>query len=791
MAVPPVTYVTPQGEYTQDFERYRSEFERNVQEEGGIPTDVGAGEIEIIPRPGLTAPPPTLTADPYAAFKVAFTAAYGREITQRELNNPVGELNDILDGRPGLTRLLPIERQYTLDAKVLSDLSNEDLNPILGYILNRDPKGLLNFSADRLAQFDIPSITGFYQVMSQVDPDNQLTKDLADTIQRVSGQSPTPGPPPQPGAPPATPPLGSVSGPPPITPGAPAASPTGGVAGPSPSGAPATTAPPYAGAGQYAIPRAEALKLPTDIASRSALEQYYTMLGYGNVATPQAAPAAPRGAPPSTTFPDFSTWQVQNPGKTYDDYFAARSAATPAGGVGGRLSDIPVDENGVPIPYDLGFGPPPAMPPPSPPPPYEAPPGRRWDYRVTWSDVGGTTVQWTLVDADTPGSWSPENPFATQGGTAALEWERKFGALATPSAGGAGPRPLTPEEQAQAAANLQYTNAQIAALEARVRNDEAQLAEAKAARQFSEQIAIQDRLDKARADLQNFTLQRDQLVQRQAEFGAELTQRQAEFGATATGMVGGQPTLTREVARQQADLANKRQQADNAVNAANIALRQGDQAEARRQFDIAQTLRAEIDRGQLALSTRAQGLSEELGRGQLGLAGRAQTEAEAQGAFGRGLQTAQFQREVQQSPSSFTQRAYAARGQAAPPETGVTISALPQAAGVSTARLASAGFATTQPPLTAGEIKANVGPGLAKALGGKAPGQFYSTVPRLSAQRYGQLMPSEREEYRAAALASGTSPQDLEEEIRRRSQTGTPPSVVATMVRRAPRKSLF
>ncbi|MDP2659415.1 MAG: hypothetical protein Q8R28_01620, partial [Dehalococcoidia bacterium] len=141
-----------------------------------------------------------------------------------------------------------------------------------------------------------------------------------------------------------------------------------------------------------------------------------------------------------------------------------------------------------------------------------------------------------------PGTWSPNNPFADQGGTAALEWERKFGALVTTPTGSAGPRPLTPEEQAQAAANLQYTNTQIAALEARVKNDEAQLAEAVAARKFSEQIAIQDRLDKSKADLQNYTLQRDQLVQRQAEFGADLTQRQAEFGATATGMVGGQPT---------------------------------------------------------------------------------------------------------------------------------------------------------------------------------------------------------------------------------------------------------
>ncbi|MDP2659310.1 MAG: hypothetical protein Q8R28_01090, partial [Dehalococcoidia bacterium] len=184
-------------------------------EESGVPILYEVPpQFPSMPLPTITPDPTTAvpTTDPYAAFKAAFEAAYGRPITQHELNNPEGELNDILDGRPGLTRLLPIDRQYTLDAKVLSDLSNEDLNPILGYILNRDPKGLLNFSADRLTQFDIPTITGFYQVMSQVDPEGQLTKDLAATIQRVSGQAPTPGPPPPPGTTP--PPTAAPTAPP-------------------------------------------------------------------------------------------------------------------------------------------------------------------------------------------------------------------------------------------------------------------------------------------------------------------------------------------------------------------------------------------------------------------------------------------------------------------------------------------------------------------------------------------------------------------------------------------------
>ncbi|MDP2659414.1 MAG: hypothetical protein Q8R28_01615 [Dehalococcoidia bacterium] len=269
--IPPATYVSASGEFGTPGGGPPPSYQEGLDDpnaSGYIPginsPAAAAPTAPAVPSaayptpypPGTSPHSPALgpapTADPYAAFKAAFQAAYGRPVTQRELNNPEGELNDILDGRPGLTRLLPIDRQYTLDAKVLSDLSNEDLNPVLGYILNRDPKGLLNFSADRLTQFDVPSITGFYQVMSQVDPENQLTKDLAETIQRVSGQAPTAGPPPQPGAPPVPPP--------------------GGGAGPAP-GAPPTTAPPYAGAGQFAIPTATMPNLPADIASRSALEQ--------------------------------------------------------------------------------------------------------------------------------------------------------------------------------------------------------------------------------------------------------------------------------------------------------------------------------------------------------------------------------------------------------------------------------------------------------------------------------------------------------------------------------------
>ncbi|MDP2663431.1 MAG: hypothetical protein Q8R28_22175, partial [Dehalococcoidia bacterium] len=441
---------------------------------------------------------------PYEKFQDAFQMTYGKRATQTELNNAEEDafpLNKLLKGRPHLTAQLPFERQMSLPSDLIAEMPNEavmrlvESNPqVAGGFPTSYWKG---FSNDWLAKVVVP----FFQAQGNPEGDNIIQQN------QIGGENAGALPPGQrPGAPPPT------------------TAPPGGVTGP-------ITAPPYAGPGQFAIPTATMPNLPADIASRSALEQYYANLGYGNVAAPRSAATAP----PTTAFPDFATWQAQNPGKTYNDYFAARGAVTPAGGKAGTLSGIGDIETGENLTVPEGFEP--GFPsggdgtaPPNGTGGTTAPPagGGGWSPNNPWvipnPNAPGTSYpidavsarQWEKDNASS-GTWSPGNPFAAQGGTPALEWERKFGALVSPPTGGAGPRPPTPEEQAQAAANLQYTNAQIAALEARVRNDEAQLAEAVKAREFNQQIAIQDRLDKSKADLQNYTLQRDQLVQRQAE----------------------------------------------------------------------------------------------------------------------------------------------------------------------------------------------------------------------------------------------------------------------------------
>ena len=125
--------------------------------------------------------------DPYARFNSAFFEEYGRPIKAEQESNEV--LWKELDIPNKLFRLLPLGRQQGFDAKRLSQLSNEDLNPVIERILNSDPRGLSNFSADRLAEFDLPTTEAFFDHMVRVDPGSDLTADLLRVVHKKEDEA--------------------------------------------------------------------------------------------------------------------------------------------------------------------------------------------------------------------------------------------------------------------------------------------------------------------------------------------------------------------------------------------------------------------------------------------------------------------------------------------------------------------------------------------------------------------------------------------------------------------------
>ncbi len=676
--------------------------------------DAQAGQM-VAPAAGSTSTVGGSTegsGDEMSAFKTAFQTAFGREPTPRELTNDHGELTELLDEHPGLVRLLPMHLKVGLDSKVLQDLGNEDLNPVLAEILKQNPKGLEDFPATRLAQFDAPTLKGFFDLQSQVDPENQLTGDLKAILTRVTGQPPVLGQPLPPSA--TTPPPSAAST---VQPAA---------------GAPALRS---AVAGPWTIPRVENPALVGNPATMTPLELFLQMSG-GRPGTP--APA---------------------------------TAGQPA-----RLSGGPVFQPGVPpISLTPGGGEGPDAPPETPP-----------------SGGGGGPV-WPAIGA------SQE----TAGGRLIVIGEDAHGSPRTQFV--PDPRPAAARAGAQPSVAVMIgseliqgkTEAQIEELKAQAA---AEVARATTAQQRQDALERQFQITEAARE----RAQAIQLGETAREFDDRMGQQKAEFGAQQAGMLGDSPSLAREQAGQQADLDNKKFLASRAMEAAQVALtmasqaetaeaRKAAQAEAQRQFDIGTALKGEIERGQLALSTRAQTESETAGAAQRAAASRA----------------AQF--EMERNPASFVQKAFAARGQAVPaPQAPATLSsaspgAVAGAGGHATllgapdtggsAALGGApdtgGSSTTMQPLSAGEIQASVGPGLAKALGGDSPGQFFSEIPRLSTQRLAQLTPSERQEYSAAALASGTDPADLEAEIRKQAARGAPPPVIGVSTQVAPRARLF
>ena len=301
-------------------------------------------------------------------------------------------------------------------------------------------------------------------------------------------------------------------------------------------------------------------------------------------------------------------------------------------------------------------------------------------------------------------------------------------------------------------------------------------------------------------------------AQQQAQFEATLrdqaaaraqasAQRAAEFGVTATGYYGGAPTLEREqllsvADRQnlqtladmgvasakvqleqddqrqraldqerrfgldvgqatgyyggQATLARERQQADIAMQRGRAALDEGNAAEARRQFDIAQRLREKTQADEVRL---AEGGQTGYLNGQRTLAG---------GQLDLSRQAQQFAQD--RDPYSAWQKLSQLREGA--PAVGAPAVGAPAVG-------APAGGASAT-------LQGVFGKG---GQGGFGQGGIYSPLAPLSAQARMAMLPSERRIRAAGELASGIAPEDADEIARRLTETGAPSLVTRTIAR--------
>ena len=290
-----------------------------------------------------------------------------------------------------------------------------------------------------------------------------------------------------------------------------------------------------------------------------------------------------------------------------------------------------------------------------------------------------------------------------------------------------------------AAADIARTNAQIAQINQQMADAQQKLAEAQRRQDFEEVTYWQTRADNL-ANLQlQATLGRDKLAL-ESQLGYAASERgdlQANLQrAQVTGYYGQSPTLAREQAINDELRKNFALEEEAAMNAANIAIKNQDFQEAKRQFGLAQDLREQqfeleqtIQTGGLDLQRQRFGLESELGRG------------------AQDLERSKFQFQVERDPASFAQKAYAARGQTSPASPGST------------------GLATTRSPLSFGEIEATgqLAPGLSAAFAGQTGGK----MPYLSDQSRARLLPIERQQFGAVLGAMGEDEESYEARARR------------------------
>ena len=181
--------------------------------------------------------------------------------------------------------------------------------------------------------------------------------------------------------------------------------------------------------------------------------------------------------------------------------------------------------------------------------------------------------------------------------------------------------------------------------------------------------------------------------------------------AGITGYYGGEATLDRERFAADADRANMLAQADVADRAAQIALKQGDQQEAQRQFNLSQQLR------QQAQDSSERQFGQTFGEGQRQFDATFGLQQQTQlGSLD--LERARFEAEQRRNPASFLDIAYAQRGLApqvqAPSPFSFTAPTVPQVQTGVPAAAAAQGWAAPQ-------VQANAMQAPQVAAGMKAP----------------------------------------------------------------------
>ena len=589
-----------------------------------VPPDEASRDIS-----GVT--PSAREATPYALFNAAFFEEYGRPITQAEQES--NEVLEELDIPNKLFRLLPLGRQQGFDAKRLSQLSNEDLNPVIERILNSDPRGLSNFSADRLAEFDLPTTEAFFEHMVRVDPGSDLTSDLLGVVNKKEDEAGIE----------RTEWSGSQVGDASRWRDAPSVTPT--------------DAPPVQRPSRLDIPRAGRLEDPDfqrmlrlfrgEVAPMSEdLEEQrepgrridaepspvgltdYPFSRAGVGATPTAVPSTTAGAPaiaPSDTglYEDEPGWSVAptKRARQLDQFLRGQDP----------FADLQLEQRFEQTRRGQGMADPEGARSPG------EEPGLTPGYRRFGTGMTGTGPGVVAPIGTQFGDPRrvPVRPGSERGLTASQ--------IDILLAGG-DPMGLSRAEPERAAAQL---TAGVGTAGVGVTGMGGVQAIRDPNTNFIVAIVIPGKPTIMQDDEGNpvevpgkpTVINLPTPVSR-----LEEALRQAQI----TGFIDGKPTFAREQAISSAERANLSTRANIALNAAQEARARGDQKEAIRQFDKAQDLRDAIQRGQLAVSERAQ------------------TEAELEGRLRRDLQERQFQFQAARDPASAFVKAQRASAIATP-----------------------------------------------------------------------------------------------------------------------------
>lgn len=248
----------------------------------------------------------------------------------------------------------------------------------------------------------------------------------------------------------------------------------------------------------------------------------------GGVAAAQPPAQGAQGA----AFPPFDQWRAQNPGGTYDQYFAARQAA----GAGETTNVSTLQDETLP-------------------------PG--------------------FISIDVPVYDEEGNPKGTQ---TRIVSDPSYRAPANPPT--FAPRPPLEAETAQA--NLDQIALRMQQIEQQMAQATDELARAQQAQDFNQTIAIQDRLDRLARERESMAYNQQKL-QLEAELGYAASER-ADIntvlgGAGVTGYLEGAPTMERELAVGSAARQNLETLASLGNAAAQIQLADLQRKESGRQFD--------------------------------------------------------------------------------------------------------------------------------------------------------------------------------------------------------------